>query len=220
MAAGATLRVAASTNGSFTRPSRCYSFAPHLTLGFGSILSLLPKPNSCPRNLSMGNRLTGLWQAPSHPLISHPNHLFLPHQNPSCLLAPSTVPLHIILFIEVLKYHTTRPFCTVTSTQKCLRTSAKFGWRTVTASRTWCSGGKDEGCTFITQHPRLRLGPQGTQRAAGETEELRDGVHVQGAEMTSRSTNKSDLIWVGLPVCTNRAFFCRKCQPQNTHCSR
>lgn len=80
--------------------------------------------------------------------------------------------------------------------------------------------GKDEGCTFITQPPRLRPGPQGTQRAAGETEELRDGVHVQGAEMTSRSTNKSDLIWVGLPVCTNRAFFCRKCQPQNTHCSR
>lgn len=144
VAAQETFHVAVSTNLSFTRLSRCYSFSPHLTVRFGSILSRLPKPSSCPRNLSQfvhGQEATpAIRQGSVHicrhptPPISHLNCFCLPHWNLPHLLAISAA-------CDVI-HRGACPFCTATSTPKYLRTFAKFGWRIVTRSRSRCSVGK------------------------------------------------------------------------------
>lgn len=142
VAAQETLRVAVSTNGSFTRLSRCCSFSPHLTLRFGSILSLLPKPSSCPRNLSQfsyDKRLPRLFGRRWCASASIPSLQFL-------IRIASVFPTETHLtYWPFPLFHCRRcyssrcwSFCTVTSTPKYLGTSAKFGWRIVTSSRTRC----------------------------------------------------------------------------------
>lgn len=145
VAAGERLRVAVSTNGSFTRLSRCYSFSPHLTLRFGSILSLFPEPISCPRNLSQLSMCSGLSQCSAGAGSSAGIPLLQVLIWIASVLPTEPLPIHWPFpLLHCTWGYSSRCFssCTAVSSPKYLRTFAKFGWRLETASRTRCSLGK------------------------------------------------------------------------------
>lgn len=154
VAAAERLQVAVSTNGSFTRLSRCYSFSPHLTLRFGSILSPFPKPISCPRNLSqlsMGNGLSqcsaGAGPSAGIPLLQVLIWIAsVPHWNWPPPLAISAAPLLVVLlFIKVLLLlHNHR-------LSRILKDICKVWMEVRNSKQDQMFTGKNQHCTSVTQ---------------------------------------------------------------------